>query len=136
MAIDFEPTNRFTEALLARANELGLTLNDWATYLKTSYEHTRKIARGISFPSRYVLKELCEYMKLDFDAMSALMVEEKIRTKYGELPKAITGKNPGMDEVERLWELLTPQQRREQTAILETLVRMNREDKVGKKTTI
>jgi hypothetical protein len=74
-----------------------------------TYEHARKLVKGIAFPSRLVLKEICRVLTLNFDEMDRLLVEDKLRHKYGPRYAEALGENPRYEEVKYDIDALSPE---------------------------
>jgi hypothetical protein len=92
----------------------------------TSYEYCRKISKGLTFPSRVLLKRICEVLELDREKMWSLVIADKIKQKYGGLPSALTGKDPRFMELEPLLSKLTQEQYETMLAMVEVLADRNR----------
>lgn len=56
----------------------------------STYEHVRKIVRGASFPSKFFLKILCEQLDINFEEANTLLQIDKVRRRYGFIPKELT----------------------------------------------
>jgi hypothetical protein len=68
------------------------------------------LVRGYTLPGTHLLKIICKVLDLDEQAMSKLVVGDKISKKYGGIPAELTGKDPRFVEIERLLPQLTEQQ--------------------------
>jgi transcriptional regulator with XRE-family HTH domain len=123
---DSQASNRFAEAIQAKMDELGLDINQVAGKTESTYEHVRKLVRGMSFPSKYYLRVLCDILDLEIDDMERLLVADRIQHKYGKIPLELSGKNPSLDPVERLWEKLTKKQQQDFIAQMQAVVKRNR----------
>jgi transcriptional regulator with XRE-family HTH domain len=64
-----------------------LSLSDKAG---STYEHVRKIVRGASYPSKFFLKVLCDVLDMDFAETDMLLQVDKLRQRYGFIPKELT----------------------------------------------
>lgn len=96
--------------VLADALEKGhTTLPDFARSIGTTYEHARKLVKGMAFPSRLLLKEICRVLTLSFDEMDQLLVEDKLRYKYGSRYAEALGENPRYEEVKHDIAVLSPE---------------------------
>lgn len=103
---------RLAEMITARMQEGGVTTLDLAKKLDISYEHMRRVVKGM-IPSRFVLKALCEELKLPYKQVLDLANADKIKEKYGDLPAVMAGKKPGMEPLERIWDYLTEDQQKD-----------------------
>lgn len=85
------------------------TLPDFARSIGTTYEHARKLVKGMAFPSRLLLKEICRVLHLKFDEMDRLLVEDKLRYKYGPRYAQALGEDPRYEEVKHDIAVLSPE---------------------------
>jgi transcriptional regulator with XRE-family HTH domain len=108
---------RIGQAILNRMEERGVSIRDLAGRLEVTYEHARRITKGESVPSKYVLKLLCEYLDMDFAAAEKLRNMDRIQAKFGDLPLELSGKIADLDPLERVWNQLTPEQKNDLTTM-------------------
>jgi hypothetical protein len=97
-----------------------------AEELDATYEHVRKIVRGIGFPSKRMLKDICSALDLNFEEMNRLAVSDRIEKKYGSVPAEISGKTPRFIKLERILPQLSDEQFNMLLASAEGLARANR----------
>lgn len=102
---------------------------DLAVSTGTTYEHTRKLCHGLAFPSKYLLVTICEELGLDLAKMKQLLITDKIQRTYGEIPEALTGKDPRFAQIEHLLPKITEEQFNIILGQLEGWDRLNRESK-------
>lgn len=103
MAIELQPAGRFGTLLHTTLNQRDLSLRDLAKQIDSTYEHMRKLIRGLTYPSRYLLKELCAYLQIKEVEASKAILADRIQHKYGKMPAILAGKNPELDEIEKDW---------------------------------
>lgn len=103
------PIGQLGEALSDALETQRTHLPDFARSLGITYEHARKLVKGIAFPSRLLLKEICRVLRLDFDDMDRVLVEDKLRHKYGPRYAEALGENPRYEEVKYDIAALTPE---------------------------
>jgi transcriptional regulator with XRE-family HTH domain len=111
LAVDATPESRLARALVERMNELDLTVKRLAERTGLSYEHIRKLVKGVAYPSKLALRELCRVLSLDLKNMETLLVADHIEEKYGGIPHALAGKHPELSLLAQSWDLLTPEQK-------------------------
>jgi transcriptional regulator with XRE-family HTH domain len=111
LAVDATPESRLARALVERMNELDLTVKQVAERTALSYEHIRKLVKGLAYPSRLALRELCRVLSLDLKNMETLLVADHVEEKYGGIPHALAGKHPELSLLAQSWDLLTPEQK-------------------------
>lgn len=129
-----EPTalrTRFSEIVEDKMDDLGLSINDVAGQVGSTYEHIRKIVRGSSpVVSKYLVKEICRVLKLDYEEMEPILNADKIHAKYkGKLPKELTDKNPELEPIERSWPKLTKAQKEDFIAQIAAVAKRNRTER-------
>jgi len=133
----FATTNHpSTETLLAqrineRLPELKMSLNDLAAKTGSTYEYVRKLSRGLALPSKYMLRVLAEAIGLKYDEMEKIVVEDRIRMKYGEASLKVRGRSLAMEPFEKMVPQLDKAQREQIIGIMETWVKNNRKKKSG-----
>lgn len=103
---------RLAEMIKEQMQDRGVTIIDLAKKLDLSYEHARRIVRGM-IPSRFVLKAICEELKLPYKQVLDLANADKITEKYGELPAVMAGKKPSMEPLERVWDDISEDQQKD-----------------------
>ena len=105
-----------SERVLKRMEDLDLSIRDFALRIGVSYEHARGIVRGKT-PSKRILKKLCEALNLPLKEMERITTADKIREKYGTIPLELSAKNPELEPIERIWNLLSKQHKSDLIAI-------------------
>ena len=131
--IQMEAQGRFGQALLAVLEERKMTLRDLAARVESTYEHMRKLVRGIAQPSKLMLKEICVTLKLDFDEMVQIVEEDRIQKKYGGAAYKMIGKDPRIGELETAGlRQLTDEQVKMVASMVQTLARGNRKVRTTK----
>lgn len=131
MTVGISPTTRFGQEMVAKMDALHLSVREVARRGQTSYEHIRKILHGSAFPSKYLLRSLCDTLHLDLAQMERVLVAERIKRKYGVVPEDTSGNHPELRAVEECWQLLTPAQKEEILAAMENIVRKNGREEVA-----
>jgi transcriptional regulator with XRE-family HTH domain len=125
MKVGISPTAKFGQEMVARMDALHLSVRELARRAQTSYEHIRKIIHGSAFPSKYLLRSLCDLLRLDLPEMERMLVAERIKRKYGVVTEEPARNDSGLQTLEDRWRLLTPAQQADVLATLEDLVRRN-----------
>jgi hypothetical protein len=120
---------QFSHSMLERLEDKGHNVAWLAEQVDATYEHLRKIAKGIAFPSRRLLKDICRVLGLNEEDMWRLVISDKLRDKYGEIPTELAGKSERMLKMERLIDKLTPEQFKILHGMAEGLVNQNRRTK-------
>jgi transcriptional regulator with XRE-family HTH domain len=117
---------QFAVALNNKLEQKGWSVLRLAKELDATYEHVRKIAKGLTFPSMRFLKDLCRVLGLDYGEMARLVVADKIERKYGGIPAELAGKDPRFTQIERLLPALSDEQFHTVLGILQDMDRRNR----------
>lgn len=105
------PVGSFAEKLNARMEEIDVDIRRLAEAVDTTYEHTRRVVRGLSVPSNPLLRAICTELELDYDEMKELAMADKLKRKYGSALASLTERNPELEPLERLWPDLTDEQK-------------------------
>ncbi len=90
-----------------------------------TYEHSRKLVRGESFPSKFLLKEICNRLDLNFEAMEKKLVSDKIRKQHGTIPLELAGKDPRFENFEHVLMKLNPLQVEELYVLAHVMAQRN-----------
>lgn len=109
--MDTRPEGRFATALDRAMREKRITKKNLAAATGISYEHIRKLVKGVAYPSRYAMKEICELLSLDVNKMQQLLVSDRIENKFGGIPHQILGKHPELSLLAPMWDNLTAEQK-------------------------
>jgi transcriptional regulator with XRE-family HTH domain len=111
------PSTLTSARVLKRMEELNLSIRDLALKVDVSYEHARVIVRGKKTPSKHILKTVCEALNLPLREMEQIRTADKIRETYGNIPLELSAKNPELEPIERIWNLLSKQHKSDLIAI-------------------
>jgi transcriptional regulator with XRE-family HTH domain len=109
--------------------ERGVSIRDLAKKLDLSYEHVRRIVRGITIPSTALLLMMCSELGLDKTAMLAAARMTKVLKDYGGIPPELIGHKAGLEPIERVWDRLTDDQQKDAVTMIEGWARRNRSKK-------
>jgi transcriptional regulator with XRE-family HTH domain len=115
-----------SDMVTAKMEEKGFSIKDLAIKLDLTYEHARRIVRGEGVPSRFVLRPLCELLGMPYKEAERVATEDKIRIKYGTVPMEMAGKKPSLEPIERVWDLLSPEQQQDATTMIQGWARRTR----------
>jgi len=115
--------SQFAAAVDEALKREDMSIAELGELLETSYEYTRKLCRGLAFPSRSLLRQICQICKLDYEAMRSLIIADRLHRKYGRIPPELTGKSERAAKIERLLGQLTDLQFEQLEAILTVMAR-------------
>lgn len=125
MAVNVESQGQFSTALVVAMNTAGLTIKDLAEKTDMTYENARRLVKGMTLPSKYVLKEICKILKLDFAKMENMVIADKFRRKFGDTSVDLMGHRPSLAPLEEIWDHLTEDQQKDLIAMAKGLLRRN-----------
>ena len=121
------PPNQTAEVLTARMQELKLSIAELAEKVGTSYEYVRKIVKGDTVPSEFMVRELSEALKINRAELELLTVADRIRVKFGTIPLELAGKNPELEPLERVWNHLSQEHKADLIAQAQAWAKRDRE---------
>jgi hypothetical protein len=124
--IEIQPNGRFAALLVQRAEVKSMSLRDLAVATECSYEHMRKLVKGLAYPSKPLLKSLCDLLEMDREHADKCITADKIQHKFGKIPALLAGKNPEMDAMEKNWTYLTMEQKQVLNTMAMTFAQQNR----------
>ena len=127
MALIFKLQTRTAELLLKRMGESKLSIGDLAQNLGTTYEHVRMIVRGKTIPSKLMVGTLADALKINRDQLERLAIADRIRLKFGKIPLELSGKNPELEPLERIWKHLSEEHKADLVAQAEAWAKRDRE---------
>src|ERR1051325_2733563 len=111
LAVEFQPDGRFAQAMVEGMNARDLTIRELAEHTGMTYEHIRKLAKGMAYPSKLALREVCRVLDLDVRRMDMLAVADRLEKKYGGIPHELAGHHPELSLLARWWDALTEEQK-------------------------
>jgi predicted transcriptional regulator len=92
--------------LQKKFNELDLNPYKVAEIMGCAYDHIRKVYNGQDYPGPNLLRNLCDYLKLDYEEMLALVNYDKaIEKGWVDL---MLDEDPQMKKLKQFWKHLTP----------------------------
>jgi transcriptional regulator with XRE-family HTH domain len=126
--VERQGSGRFAEMFNKAMRDKGITLKELAAKSEYQYESFRKLARGMTNPSREMVRFLHEQLGIEVQKAELAVAEDKSRSKglWGIVSKA-AGKNPEIDPIERVWPDLTENDKRELISMAQMKARFNRE---------
>src|SRR5262249_4900906 len=75
-----------------------------------SYEHMRKLYKGLAYPSSGLLKEICKVLGLDAHTMAGLVAKDKLEGRFGKHLYVALGHDPRAAQFEELVPHLSQEQ--------------------------
>jgi transcriptional regulator with XRE-family HTH domain len=107
-------------------SEPKMEIRDLADKVGSTYEYIRRIVRGMSLPSKYMLRSLCSALAIPIAEAEQLVAADRIRKENGQAALALTGLNPEIEPINKVWTWLTPEQKNMLTAQAKSLASQNR----------
>lgn len=126
MALTIDASGRFGIALAEALERQKMSVRDLAATIDGSYEHLRKLLKQLAYPSKYLLKDICRVLKLDYNEMENLVTQDKLEAKFGDSLHNVMGTNPVMSPFEEVIPHLTDDQRDSFLAQMKAVMRQNR----------
>jgi hypothetical protein len=129
MSLALESNGRFGNALAEALDSHNppMSIRDLAAKTGGTYEHTRKLVRGIAYPSTLLLKEISKILKLDFEDMQKLVDADKMEKKFGSNAFAVFGHDPRIGEWQKILPHLTKEQHDSLLIQARALMKQNRQ---------
>lgn len=119
-------TTILSDHIKAAMEDKGMSIKDLALSLGITYEHARRISSGLTLPSKFILRECCRILDPDQHEMMKLMTADSIRIKYGSIPIELSGKDPSLEPLERVWGKLTDAQKETLISTAKHFANLNR----------
>ena len=121
-----QSATRIGQFIVDAAAKKGASIKDLSIRAETTYEHMRRIVRGDNVPSKHILRALCTYLDVPYREAEKLAAADRIQKKFGTIPQELSGKKPGLDPVERVWDNLTPEQQQSVIMMVQAMAKQNR----------
>lgn len=118
---------QISEVISAAMEAQGITPKDLAEKLEVVYETARQYQKGIQIPADHMLKPLADALGEDVDKLRELAVLDHIRKDHGDIPLKISGKNPELEPIDRVWPHLSSEHKQDIIAMAQTYARRDRE---------
>lgn len=129
IAAEAPATNRVAELIMEAMTDQGMSVRDLSIKVDTTYENIRRITKGESIPSKFVLKAICDALKLNYKEAERLANADRMVKKFGTVPMELAGKNPELEPLERIWKWLDDNQKQDLIMMAQGWAKRN---KVGK----
>lgn len=107
-SVTSDATGLFGTALADALDKKCMTLRELAVEVEISYEHVRKLLKGLAYPSAANLKQICKAVGLPYGEMNRLVTQDKMRSKFGKSLSAVMNRNPQAVAFDELTARLTP----------------------------
>jgi transcriptional regulator with XRE-family HTH domain len=115
--------------ITSRLRERSLTIDKLYDLLNEqtniSYEQVRRVTKGLSNPSKSLLKEIANVLDLDEHELERLHVIDQARKRYGKMLAVICQKNPELEPVELVWPFLSVDQKKSIVTTAEAYAQAN-----------
>jgi transcriptional regulator with XRE-family HTH domain len=129
MALTFTnmPPTRTALRLTKRMEELNLSIAEVAQKVGATYEHVRSLVRGKAVPSKMMVQAVADALRMNKVELERLATADRIRAKFGKIPLELSGKNPELEPLERVWQYLSKEHKADLIAQAEAWARRDRE---------
>lgn len=108
------PNIKFAEMFNAAMQVRNVTMKQLAAGSDYQYEAFRKLSKGITTPSKDMLNFLHEQIGIDVKQAELAIAEDKARRRgIWKVVQQGTGMHPELDPINRVWDKLSDQDKRE-----------------------
>jgi transcriptional regulator with XRE-family HTH domain len=107
------------------AQQKGHSIEQITEQTDVGYEQVRRILRGLTIPSKPVLRQICEFLKLDFEEFSRIRSRDEIRKKHGVNVLREFSLEHDLAKLETAWPSLRDEQKRLLLGMLESFLKEN-----------
>lgn len=111
MPPEARPKTPLSLAIHTRMKERSVSIHQLADATAVGYERARTAVTGDEPPGKRLLCDICRVLKLDLKSMTEMLITEQMKRKYGRVPAQLAGRNPELQQIEELWQLLLPEER-------------------------
>lgn len=129
MAIGVEKgTGKFAGLLYDLMDKKELSIKDLAEKVDATYEHIRKMLKGLSFPSTLMMKALARELHVAYDVLAEAATNDRLERRYGvAILNKVTKQSPETAPFSPILPKLTEEQRDSLLSLAKTYERQNRE---------
>lgn len=120
------PVTQFGVRAQEQMDLLGLDINALAGKVGSTYEYMRKIVRGMTLPSKYMVRSVAQALKIDPVEAEDMIAADRMRLKLGESALRVQGIPPDMEQIVQAWGDLTPQSKKHAIDLVQTLRKQDR----------
>ncbi len=110
MSVELESSGRLGNALFAALAKNGMSLRDLAVQTDSTYEHMRKMTKGMAFATDVRLRQICKVLGLNFSEMQKLMTQDKMEKRFGKNAYAMSSRDPRSAQFDQVIPHLTDEQ--------------------------
>lgn len=119
----------FKTELGARLHEIaqqkGYSIERITEQTDVGYEQVRRTLRGLTIPSKPVLRQICDFLKLDFEEFNRIRSRDEIRKKHGISVLREFNLETDLAKLETAWPTLRNEQKRLLLGMLESFLKEN-----------
>lgn len=120
------PNSRIGHVIEEAMEKNNVSIRDLKEAVGYTYEHIRGIIRGKTVPAAELLEVICEFLHMDYQAAEQMLIEDKIRAKFGSIPKSISQKNPELAPIELVWGRLSEAHKKDLISIANSYYKQDR----------
>lgn len=102
-------STRTGELIEQRMQQMGIDKRELSAKLGVTYETVRTILNGQKTISVLMLPAVCSILKLNVKEMEKLLKADRMEMKFGDLPAELSGRNPELAPIERVWDKMSPE---------------------------
>lgn len=124
-------TSKFSTAISHALDQKKLSIRDLMEATETTYEHTRRLVKGLAHPSPRLVKDIAKFLDLDAKQLQDFATEDRIVSKYGKSSLRVAGRNPEMQAIDVAWPYLSDSSKATLISMAQT---MSKHDKASTKT--
>ncbi len=120
-----DSSDHFAQELKIRMLKLGLSIKDVANESGATYEHIRKLCKGLALPSPQLMHHLAKIVGFKVEDAEKMVVADHINAKFGKMPAMISGKNPELLPIENVWGSLNAGQKQDLVLMAQSMAKRN-----------
>jgi hypothetical protein len=103
-----------------------VSIRDMQDVTGMTYEHTRKLVKGLAHPSPNIIRAFAEKLQLNADELEKMSVEYRIKSRYGRVSSVLAGISPRMEALAAVEPFLNERDIEELVSLANMKARINR----------
>lgn len=127
-----QTASKFSTAIQHALAEKKLAIRDLMEATETTYEHTRRLVKGLAHPSPRLVKDIAKFLGLDAKQLQTYATEDRIVGKYGKSSLVVAGRNPEQQAIEIAWPYLSEASKATLISMAQTMAKNDRASKTSR----
>jgi transcriptional regulator with XRE-family HTH domain len=127
-----ERIGKFSTRVQQIMDDKNITMKELAEATEMTYEHTRKIVKGLVYPSKNMARLVAGALKVSGKELEDLALEDKLMGKFSHVASKMAGRNPELESIDAVWSLFDDRDKQDIYAFVKMKADMKKADRKRK----